>query len=299
VCVPILVSTHDGDHNGPDPAHANDDQGQPEAFAAFATTAIIPSGPAVPTMVVLDSLGAQPSSLLIWPSQFTASVYQGSELGPLPPSYLSEPPQLLMDYPMAAGGITVPPRFSKCALSSGGFPIIPRNPILQPEALYDHQASIHVDITQEPIPDYTPAAVTASPGVAMYSLPFDPTLGGYLVSGPPSSPSLVNRGVTPPSRTTYQTEGSGQSTSRPLGQTDQGSSNISASLGPIRGVRVDQQPRRHQCTTCNAEYALVSGLNRHVTEKHLPWMSCDFCGFQYPSGRKYLLTRHLNIDHNA
>lgn len=201
---------------------------------------------------------------------------------------------------MAAGDITVHSRFSECALSSGGSPITPRNTIPQPEVLYVHRPSRHVDITQEPIPYCTPAAVTASPGGAVYSSPpfSQTTLRGYPVSGPLSSPSLVDRGVTPPSRTTYQTEGSGKPTSRSLGLTDQGPSNPSASPGPIRGMGVDQQPRRHQCTICNSEYDSVSGRNRHVKEKHLPWMACDFfCGFQYPLGRRYLLTRHLERDH--
>lgn len=57
MCVPILATTYGGAHNGPEPVYVTYDQGQPEGFAPFPTTAIIPSGLAVPTMVVLTSLG--------------------------------------------------------------------------------------------------------------------------------------------------------------------------------------------------------------------------------------------------
>lgn len=202
---------------------------------------------------------------------------------------------------MAAGDITIDPRFLECVPFPGGFPtyfpIAARNPIPQPDVLDNYQLSRDVDTNQEPVSDGTPAVVTASPGVTVYPPPFNQTLGGYLVTDPPFSSSLVNCGATPPSRTTYQTEGSGQPTFGQLGQTDQGTTTLSASVGPIPGVTVDQYPRRHQCTMCDADYSLVSGLNRHFTEKHLPWMACDFCDFQYPLGRKYLLTRHLETDH--
>jgi hypothetical protein len=196
-----------------------------------------------------------------------------------------------MDCPMAAGDITIDARFLHGTLSPRGFPIARRNPIPQAEVLYDYQTSIHADATQVPIPAST-AAVTASPAQL-----FNQTLGGCLLSRTPYSSSLASRGIIPLSRTTYQPEGSGKSTFRQLGQTDPVTPTLITSTGPIRGVRVDQYPRRHQCTMCDADYALVSGLNRHFTEKHLPWMACDFCDFQYPLGRKYLLTRHLETDH--
>lgn len=284
--LPILVPTQPND---PEPAHGNDDREHPEEITTFATTVIPFSGHAVPTTVVL-SLG-----------QYTSSLDQGCELGPFSLSHLSEPSQPSTDYHVATGDTTMGPRFLKYIPSPGGFPtrfpIAARNPIPRPDVLYDYQPSRHVDTNQEPVPDGTPAVDTASPGVTVYPPPFNQTLGGYLVSDPAFSYSLVNRVVTPPSRTTFQTEGSGQPTFRQPGQTDQGTPTLSVPSGPIRGVTVDQNPRRHQCTMCDADYSLVSGLNRHLTEKHIPWMSCDFCDFQYPLGRKYLLTRHLETDH--
>ena len=174
-------------------------------------------------------------------------------------------------------------------------PIAARNPSSWPDVFDDHQLSRDVYTNQELVSDGTPAVFTASPDVTV-TLPFNQTLGRCLVTDPPFSSSLVNSGATPPSRTTHQTEGSGQLTSGQLGQTDQGTTTLSASTGLIRGV-VDQYPHRHQCTICDADYSLVSGLNRHFTEKHMPWLACDFCDFQYPLGRKYLLTRHLETDH--
>jgi hypothetical protein len=193
------------------------------------------------------------------------------------------------------------PRFLKYTPPPGGFPtyfpIATRNQIPRPDAFYDYQSSRYVYANQEPVQDGTPAVDTASPSVTVYPSPSNQTLGGYLASDPAFSSSPVNHGVTSPSRTTYQTEGSVQPTFRQPGQTDQGTPTLSACSGPIQGVTVDRYPRRHQCTMCDADYSLVSGLNRHLTEKHLPWMACDFCDFQYPLGRKYLLTRHLETDH--
>ena len=213
----------------------------------------------------------------------------------MPLSRLSELSQPLNDYPMAAGDSSIDPHL-ECALSSGGFSIAPRTPISRPEVFDDYQPSRHVNITQELIPDGTPAVVTALPGAAVYSPPFNQTLGVYVVSGPSFSSSLANRDVIHPSRTTYQSEENGQ-VSHQLGQVNRGTPTLSAFTESIRGVGMNQQPRRHQCTMCDADYAGISGLNRHFTEKHLPWMACDFCGFQYPLGRKYLLTRHLETDH--
>lgn len=203
-----------------------------------------------------------------------------------------------MEYHVVANDITIDPRLWECIPIPGGpptyFPITARNSIFRPDVLDDYQPSRDTYTNQEPSSDGTPAVFTASPGVTVMS-PFNQTPGGFLVVDPSLS-SLVNSGATPPSRTTYQTEGR-QPTFGQLGQTDQSTSTPSASIKPIQGVTVNQYRRRHQCTMCDADYSLVSGLNRHLTEKHLPWMACDFCDFQYPLGRKYLLTRHLETDH--
>ena len=221
---------------------------------------------------------------------------QGGDLSPFPPSHLSQPSQPLIDYPPVAGDITIDPRYLEYVPSTVGFPIALRNSITPPE-VHDHQSYGNGDPIQEPIPGHIPAAVTASPGMAVYSPPFNQTLGIYTVSGPPFLSSLVNRGIVHPSCISYQTERSGQSTSRQLDQTYQDSPTPSTSTGQIGGVGVDQHPHRHQCSLCDADYAGVSGLNRHHTEKHLPWMACNFCGFQYPLGRSYLLTKHLKRYH--
>ncbi len=308
-----------------------------------------------------------------------------------------------MNYPIAAGNITIGPR---CAPSPGGFPVPPRNSILQPGVRHDYQPSGHGDTTQEPIPDDTPAAVTSSPGVAADPSPFNQIPGvhsGYLVSGHPSSyplihsgavlpahttyqsegnglstsqqllgqtyqgnptlstaigpvrgvgvdqhpsrydyqpsghsdttqepipgapptvvtasprgtvylppftqtpgvypvsgrplpPSLVNCGVIPPTHTTYQNEGNGQSISRQLGQTYQDTPTFSATAEPIRGMGVDQHPSRYQCTRCDHDYAQISGLNRHFMDKHAAWMVCSGCNSEFSLGRVYKYTEHL------
>ncbi|KAF8266620.1 hypothetical protein EI94DRAFT_1701636 [Lactarius quietus] len=225
VCAPMLVSTQASNSNGSEPAHVNGVQGHPEGVTTFATEAIPFPGHGVPTMVGLR-LGQYPRSL-----------DQGGELRSFPPSHLSEPSQPLMDRPMATGNITTDPRILNYALSPVTFQIAPGNPnqIPRPEVLCDHQPSRRVDATQEMILDGTSAVVTASPGVAVYSPPFNQAVGGYFVSGPSFSSSFVTR-VVPPSRTTYRTRGSGRSISCQLGQTDQGIPTQSTSSGSIRGV---------------------------------------------------------------
>jgi hypothetical protein len=207
-----------------------------------------------------------------------------------------------MDNPMAAGDITIDPRYVDCA-PLDGLPIAPRNPIPRLEVRYDYQPSGlgYGDTNQEPIPNGTPAAVTASPGVAMYPPPFNQlevpgAYSGYHVSDHPSSSSLVNRGVVLPAHPVYQNEGNGLSSSRQLpGQAYQDtptSSATSSIAGPI-----DQHTGRHQCTMCVASYARLSALNRHNKDKHTAWRACALCGFRFSSGRGYILTRHLENDH--
>ena len=202
---------------------------------------------------------------------------------------------------MAAGDITIDSRYLECSPTPGGFPIAGRNTTPRQEVRY-HQPSGHDDITQDPIPEGTPAAVTTSPGAAMYPPYFDPVPGaysGHLVSGHPSSSSLVNSGIVLPANSAHQNEGNGLSTSRLLltSQSYQDTLTLSTTAVPILGVEVDQHPNRHQCTVCDAKYAWPSGLNRHYKDVHLPWISCDFCGLEFSSGRRYLLTKHLETDH--
>ena len=54
MCVPVQASTRAGNPNGPEPANANDDQGQPEGIATFASANVPFSGLAVPTTVILS-----------------------------------------------------------------------------------------------------------------------------------------------------------------------------------------------------------------------------------------------------
>ena len=74
MCVPIPASTRAGNSNGPEPANANDDQGQPEGITTFATTIISFSGRAVPTTVVLSlvslHLGTGQVRFLVHPAVF-------------------------------------------------------------------------------------------------------------------------------------------------------------------------------------------------------------------------------------
>ena len=188
---------------------------------------------------------------------------------------------------MTGSDITVVPRSLEYAPGPDGFQIAPQNPIPQPEVRYDCQTPGHDDPIQEP-PDGTPAAIYPSP---FKRVPL--AYPGYLVGHPPSS-SLVNSGVVLPAHPTYQNEGNGPSTRQLLGQTYQDTPTLSATAGPI-----DQRPTRsrHQCTVCDASYARLSGLNRHYKDVHFPWISCDFCGLEFSSGRRYLLTRHLKTDH--
>jgi hypothetical protein len=146
-----------------------------------------------------------------------------------------------MDCPMAAGDITIDPRYLGCSPTPGGFPVAARNTIPRQEVLCDHQFSGHDDI-KEAIPDGTPAAVTTSPGAAMYPPHYNQVPEAYsdhLVSGHSSSSSLVHSDVVLHALPAHQHLGNGLSTFRPLlNQTCQFT--LSTTTGPIRGVGVDQ-----------------------------------------------------------
>ena len=120
---------------------------------------------------------------------------------------------------MTTGDITKDPRYPEYAPTPSGSPVAPRNPITGPGVCYDYQPSRPVEPTQETIADGTNAAVSTSPGVAVYPLPFNLTPGTYLVPGHPLSYSLVNHSVVPVPRTTCQNR---QPTSRQLGKAFQG-----------------------------------------------------------------------------
>lgn len=150
---------------------------------------------------------------------------------------------------------------------------------------YDHQPSRHGDTFQEPIPDYPSTAVASLPGVALYP--------GYRVSGVPSLCSPVNSVVALPAHPVHQNEVDELSIDpQLLLQTYQEIPTLSATAGPIGGV-VDQHHSLYQCTLCDAVYTWPSALNRHIKDIHSPRIVCDVCGLDFPSGRKYLLTQHL------
>ncbi|KAH9171472.1 hypothetical protein EDB89DRAFT_1971319 [Lactarius sanguifluus] len=215
--------------------------------------------------------------------QYTPSLDQGGER-PFPLSHLSEPSQHRIAHPMAADDITVGPRYLGRAPPPGGFPIAPPNSVPRlPEVHCDYQPSGDSGITRESISDGIPAAVTTSPRMGVYPPPFNQLPG--------------NSAVVTPVHISYQIEGNGLPTSRQLlGQTHQDTPTSSSTAGPIRGV-VYQHPSRYQCIICDAKYAWLSGLNRHYKDTHLPWIACDFCGLEFPSGRRYLLTKHLETHH--
>ncbi|KAI9433954.1 hypothetical protein H4582DRAFT_958739 [Lactarius indigo] len=293
VCAPVL--TQASNSNGLESAH-DDHRVHSEGINTF-STAISPfSGLAVPTFV---SFSLVPSHLEA--GQYTPSLDQGGER-PSPPSHLSEPSQPRMAYPLTLDDITVGPRYLERAPGPppGGFPIAPRNSVPRPPEVHgDHQPSGASGITRGSIPDGTPV-VTTSPRMAMYLPPFNQVpevYSDYLISGHPSSSSLVNNGAVTRVHISYQIEGNRLSTSQQLpGQTYQDTPTLSSTVRPIRGV-VDQHPSRYQCSICDAKYAWLSGLNRHYKDTHLPWIACDVCGLEFPSGRRYLLTKHLETHH--
>ncbi|KAH8980820.1 hypothetical protein EDB86DRAFT_503911 [Lactarius hatsudake] len=293
VCAPMVVPAQSGDSNGPEPTHVNDHQVHSEGINTFATAVIPFSGRAVPTMVVLSLV-----PLHLGAGHYTPPLDQGDER-PFPLSHLSEPSQLRM---APADDITVGPRYLGRAPPPGGFPIAPRNSIPRPPEVHcDYQPSGDSGITRESIPDGIPAAVTTSLRMGLYPPPFDQVPGvysDYLVSGNPSASSLVNSGVVTPVHISYQIEGNGLPTSQQLlGQTHQDTPTSSSTAGPIQGV-VYHDPTRYQCIICDAKYAWLSGLNRHYKDTHLPRIACDFCGLEFPSGRRYLLTKHLETHHS-
>lgn len=154
---------------------------------------------------------------------------------------------------------------------------------------YDYRCSRHSDTAQEPTPDCLPTAATASPGVAVYP--------GYLDSGHPSLSSPMNGRVVTP-YPAHQNDRNGLSTTRQLVvQTHRDSPILSTTAGSIQGV-VDQQPCRHQCCVCGAEYAETSALNRHYKDCHEAWIACKFCGQKFSTGRRYLLTKHMKTHHS-
>ena len=150
---------------------------------------------------------------------------------------------------------------------------------------YDYP-SRYGDTTHKLITDSPHAAAAAPPGRTVC-----PPL--HAVSGPPNHP-LVNRGGIPPSSATSQNEGDGQSTSRQLSQTYQGTPTSSTTPGPTSDVREDQYSGRYKCTAsqCDANYATKEGLNRHHKDHHGPGLVCDRCNSEFPGGRRYKLTEH-------
>ncbi|KAI9448937.1 hypothetical protein BJY52DRAFT_1420204 [Lactarius psammicola] len=251
VRAPIMVPTQAGNSKGPEPAHPNDHQGHPEEVTTL-STAIVPfAGRAVPTivdpsLVPLHFRTSQYPSLSN--SSSPPSLDQGDGLGPLLPSHSSESSHLPVGYPtMTRSDTTIGPRHLEYAATPDGFPIAPRNSIPRPEVHYDYQPMGHGDPIQEPTPpDGPPAAVTVSPGVAVYPPPFNQTPVACLVSCQPLSSSLVNSDGIPPVRIAYQKEGNGQTTSRQPGQTYGDTTSFSNTARPVRGVGVDQHPSRHQ-----------------------------------------------------
>lgn len=294
---PIVVSTQANSSNIPEPAHANDFQSHSEGFITFSTAIIPLSGRAVPTRVTSTLVplplhfgtGQYPSSLGL----SSPGLDQGGEhslFPPLQPPQLSEQSHLSEECSMTMGDITEDPRYSEYLPTPGGSPVVPRNPIPGLEVCYDYQPSRPVDPIHETIPDGTSAAVSTSPGVAVYPPPFNPTPGTCLVPGHPLSSSLVNRTVVPAPRTTCQNKRNRRSTSRHLTKAYQGTPTPLTAARPIRGVGVDQ---RHQCNKCNASYARPSGLNRHFKDKHSAWMTCNRCKSEFSWGRMYKFTEHL------
>ena len=149
---------------------------------------------------------------------------------------------------------------------------------------YDYPSG-HGDTTHELIPDSAPTAVTASPEIV--HLPF------HFVSGPSNHPP-VDHGVIPPVPATYQNEGNGESTSRQLSQTYQGTLTSSNTPGQISGVSADQHTSRYQCTEsqCGANFARRAALNRHHKDKHGPRLVCPGCNSKFSLGRMYRFAEH-------
>ncbi|KAH9042987.1 hypothetical protein EDB84DRAFT_887293 [Lactarius hengduanensis] len=300
-CASLVVPTQVGNAEGPEPAHANDHQGQPEGITTLATVIIPFSGRAISTTVILSLVplhlvaGQYPPTLN--PSLPPASLNQGSELSPFFPSHPPQPSHLSVGYPMTRNDTTIDPRYLEYAPTSGGFQIAPQNTI--PEVRCDYQLPGYGDPIQEPIPESGIPAVTALPGVAVYMSPFNQTFGAYPVSGQRDtlSSTPVHRGDIPPACTAYQSEGNGQSTSRQLGQSYQDTPEFFYSAGPVRDAGGDQleHPSRqsYRCRECDASYARLSGLNRHYKDKHTAWMACRHCNSKFSLGRKYKFTEHL------
>jgi len=281
--------------------HFSDHQSLAEGITTLTTATIPFAGRAIPAMVVLGlvplQLGTGKVRPLVYPTVMIlligVATKRGPSLNPSPP-FLDQrgklspfpplPPQPSVDYAMTGGDITIDPRYSEYTPLSDSFPIAPQT-VLGPELRYGYHPPGHSNLPQEQILDGLPAAPT-SPGVAVYPPLFNQAPSEYLISGhPPSgSTTLVSRDVIRAPRL---------STFRPLlGQTYQ-----SHTAGPIRGVAISPNQTRYQCIMCDANYAQLSGLNRHYKDKHLPRVACDLCGLTFSSGRAYLLTEHLETNH--
>lgn len=287
---PIVVPTQAGNSKGPEHAHANAHQVHPEGITTLATAIIPFSGRAVPTTVIVSLVPLHLGTGQDLPSLNPSSpppLDQAGGLSQLPPSHPSGPSYLSADNPMTRSYTPIDPRYDlEYALTPSGFPVVPRNSNPRPEAHYDYQPPRHGDPIQEPTPNGNPSRVITSPDMAVYPPSFNQTLGAYLISGRPYSSSLVNRSAIPPTHTTHKNKESRQSSL--LGQTYQ-----ATTVGPIRGVGVDQRLSRHQCTMCDASYARPSGLNRHYKDKHMAWMACHHCNSEFSLGRMYKFTEHL------
>ena len=69
---------------------------------------------------------------------------------------------------------------------------------------------------------------------------------------------------------------------------------VTPSITSNRGASVDGIPCNFRCRTCGVNFVQRQGLNRHEKDKHRQRKTCPLCSsYTWPSGRRYLLLRHL------
>ena len=65
--------------------------------------------------------------------------------------------------------------------------------------------------------------------------------------------------------------------------------------------RVDRlrfnQLRCYTCIQCGRSFEKKQSLKRHITDKHVTKISCDFCGYKVGASRRSLMDRHLLLKH--
>ena len=57
------------------------------------------------------------------------------------------------------------------------------------------------------------------------------------------------------------------------------------------------QLRCYTCIHCGLSFEKKQSLKRHITDKHVTKISCDFCGYKVGASRRSLMDKHMMLKH--